>query len=645
MLRACWVLRRGTAEAWAESRGGRAPFGPSRAQTVGGRMYVRGMAVVEDVAVVDGLAALAGIPAGPRLAAALARIDVTHVPNNELLALLAAQSRQANHEAARLLGVIAEIGRAAPTFDDDAVDRLDHPVPYAADEVRAALAWSGARPTGSATSPSSSCTTFPRCTRHTSPATSTDPRCASSPITSAGSPRPRSAPSARSCFRWPAGSPPASSSPGCVAWWRPSIPGTTSAATTRRCATARCAPGWMRTAPPCSAPAACPPPRRRPPSSGSTSWPTPPAAPDIPPPSTRSAWTSWPGCSTAPFTTLTATRSSPICSPTVLATTTHHRPTPATTTCHRAAPATTRPPAAGGAGAAPPHRRHWARDHRRCGDQGRRRAGTRPPRRLAMVSDPSRVTASSQTTPGPRLATQATTNASRIDGAGGTVHPARPRRATRRDPRPRPGPASHARAVVARANTAPSRRTPSPTTPSAAVRRCHPAASRGAHHHRATRRDRRAARTWALLATLTNSGDAGPAVGAGRAYWPTSPASTANATARPRRPPTTVTPSAAPPHPDPRPHVRRHRLPPPPRPLRPGPHRRPPVRRADRRRRPGTAVPPRPHPQRASRLDPPTTEPRHVPLDQPTRRAIPGPPRARPATAARPLSRTRQRSA
>jgi hypothetical protein len=100
------------------------------------------MAGVDDMAVVDGFAALASIPAGPRLAAALARIDVNHVSNNELLALLAAQSRQANHEAARLLGVIAEIGRAAPTFDDDAVDRLDHPVPYAADEVRAALAWS-----------------------------------------------------------------------------------------------------------------------------------------------------------------------------------------------------------------------------------------------------------------------------------------------------------------------------------------------------------------------------------------------------------------------------------------------------------------------------------------------------------------------
>ena len=100
-------------------------------------MYVRPVTEV-----VDDIAALADIPAGPRLAAALARIDATRVPNNDLLALLAAEARQAAHEAARLLGVIAEIGRATPTFDDGAVDRLDRPVPHAADEVRAALAWS-----------------------------------------------------------------------------------------------------------------------------------------------------------------------------------------------------------------------------------------------------------------------------------------------------------------------------------------------------------------------------------------------------------------------------------------------------------------------------------------------------------------------
>src|SRR5690242_8296419 len=99
-------------------------------------MYVRCVAVIGDVA------RLAGMAPGPLLAAALARIDPVRVPNNDLLTVLAAQYRQANHEAARLLGVIAEIGRAVPTFDDAAVDRLDHPVPHAADEVRAALAWS-----------------------------------------------------------------------------------------------------------------------------------------------------------------------------------------------------------------------------------------------------------------------------------------------------------------------------------------------------------------------------------------------------------------------------------------------------------------------------------------------------------------------
>lgn len=94
------------------------------------------------VVMVDGGTALADIPPGPRLAAVLARIDPTRVPNNDLLSFLTAQHRQANHEAARLLGVIAEIGRATPTFDVGAVERLDHPVPHAADEVRAALAWS-----------------------------------------------------------------------------------------------------------------------------------------------------------------------------------------------------------------------------------------------------------------------------------------------------------------------------------------------------------------------------------------------------------------------------------------------------------------------------------------------------------------------
>jgi hypothetical protein len=64
------------------------------------------------------------------------------VPNSFLPELLAAQSRQSAHEAARMLGVLAEVGRARRTFDDAAVDRLDHPYLHSADEVRAALAWS-----------------------------------------------------------------------------------------------------------------------------------------------------------------------------------------------------------------------------------------------------------------------------------------------------------------------------------------------------------------------------------------------------------------------------------------------------------------------------------------------------------------------
>jgi hypothetical protein len=64
-------------------------------------------------AVADRVEALAGLPTGPRLAA-LAAIDPARVPNTDLLALLRAQSRQTAHEAARLLGVIAEVGRARP---------------------------------------------------------------------------------------------------------------------------------------------------------------------------------------------------------------------------------------------------------------------------------------------------------------------------------------------------------------------------------------------------------------------------------------------------------------------------------------------------------------------------------------------------
>ena len=93
-------------------------------------------------AVTEAVEALADLPPGPALGAALAAVDPRRVPNNFLPELLAAQSRQSAHEAARMLGVLAEVGRARPTFDDTAVDRLDHLYRHSADEVRAALAWS-----------------------------------------------------------------------------------------------------------------------------------------------------------------------------------------------------------------------------------------------------------------------------------------------------------------------------------------------------------------------------------------------------------------------------------------------------------------------------------------------------------------------
>ena len=94
------------------------------------------------VAVTDAVEALAGFSPGPALGTALAAVDPARVPNNYLPELLAAQSRQSAHEAARMLGVLAEVGRARPTVDDTAVDRLAHPYLHSADEVRAELAWS-----------------------------------------------------------------------------------------------------------------------------------------------------------------------------------------------------------------------------------------------------------------------------------------------------------------------------------------------------------------------------------------------------------------------------------------------------------------------------------------------------------------------
>jgi hypothetical protein len=81
--------------------------------------------------------ALAGIPAGPALAAALAELDLDRVPGLGLTYVMAARNRQANHERGELLATIGRLLRHGLPAAAAAV--LPEPSPFAADEVRAAL--------------------------------------------------------------------------------------------------------------------------------------------------------------------------------------------------------------------------------------------------------------------------------------------------------------------------------------------------------------------------------------------------------------------------------------------------------------------------------------------------------------------------
>ncbi|MBC3192577.1 DUF222 domain-containing protein [Pseudonocardia sp. C8] len=84
---------------------------------------------------------LAGLPVGPGLAAALAGLDLARVPNDDIVDVLLAQSRQLAHEQARMLAALAEVVYRRPFAGPGQIHRGETPEPYAADEVRAALAW------------------------------------------------------------------------------------------------------------------------------------------------------------------------------------------------------------------------------------------------------------------------------------------------------------------------------------------------------------------------------------------------------------------------------------------------------------------------------------------------------------------------
>ncbi|HEX5348849.1 MAG TPA: DUF222 domain-containing protein [Pseudonocardiaceae bacterium] len=86
-------------------------------------------------------AGLAEIAPGPELGALLAGIDISALSGSDVVEVLRARARQLSHDQARLLATMVEVGLCDPAAYDDEVSRLSEPPAYAADEIRAALAW------------------------------------------------------------------------------------------------------------------------------------------------------------------------------------------------------------------------------------------------------------------------------------------------------------------------------------------------------------------------------------------------------------------------------------------------------------------------------------------------------------------------
>src|ERR1700742_2656071 len=86
----------------------------------------------------EGLAQLAP---GPELGAVLAGLDIHVLAGADLVEVLRARARQLSHEQAQLFMVMAEIGVCDPDAGPDEVAGLTTASEYAADEIRAALAW------------------------------------------------------------------------------------------------------------------------------------------------------------------------------------------------------------------------------------------------------------------------------------------------------------------------------------------------------------------------------------------------------------------------------------------------------------------------------------------------------------------------
>ncbi|MGH3692496.1 MAG: DUF222 domain-containing protein [Pseudonocardiaceae bacterium] len=84
---------------------------------------------------------LAAIAPGPDLGALLAGIDIHALIGADVVEVLRARVRQLSYEQARVLATMVEVGLCDPDARGDEVARLVESPPYAADEIRAALAW------------------------------------------------------------------------------------------------------------------------------------------------------------------------------------------------------------------------------------------------------------------------------------------------------------------------------------------------------------------------------------------------------------------------------------------------------------------------------------------------------------------------
>ena len=126
---------------------------------------------------------LADLPPGPGLAAALAQIDVSGVPNGGIVEVLRAEARQLAHQQARVFAAMAEVGRCQPATDPDAVARSTEPRVEAIQEIGPGAGASPPAPRSPNTTWPSSCTPgCPPWRRRCGPGGSTGPRhgCSSS---------------------------------------------------------------------------------------------------------------------------------------------------------------------------------------------------------------------------------------------------------------------------------------------------------------------------------------------------------------------------------------------------------------------------------------------------------------------------------